>query len=137
MMQIGGKVRSRKLIHNNTGHVFPDDFTSSHVADLKIKEQVDVEDIPESVRQKYVSLSRDELLEIARSPDAHAPGTYERMFVYRLRAAFGCSFPSETGVSHVFHPLDDRNALLGTPSTMVPRPRFNGIEIETEVLEEA
>jgi len=113
-MQIKAKRNIRKLIHNDTGHIFPDDFVSSHIADLERKERIYVADLPKEIVDRYSSLSRDALIEIARSPDQHRTASCERQMVYRLRAAFGCSFPSETGVSHIFHPGDSTTSKLGT-----------------------
>lgn len=114
MMQIQVKRNIRKLVHNNTGHIFPDDFVSSRITDLERKERIYVADLPKEVVSKYASLSRDALIEIARSPDLHRTGSCERQMVYRLRSVFGCSFPSETGVSHIFHSGDSVDSKLGT-----------------------
>lgn len=113
MMRIKTMHRSRRLDYNDIGHIFPDDWPEAYRS-LDDKEQVEVDDIPEEVVEKYAACSRDELIEIARSPDLHGKGTAERQVVYRLRAAFGCSFPSETGVSHIFNPKDSVDSTLGT-----------------------
>ncbi len=114
-MSIPCKSKTRKLPYNDIGHIFPDDWPDAYNANLELKERIFVEDIPAEVVERYAAFSRDELIEIARSPCQYTKGSSERQVVYRLRAVFGSSFPSDTGVSHIFNPKDSTDSKLGTP----------------------